>query len=72
MLNALVTVYYNVIVAMSLYYLFGSLTSDLPWATCGHAWNTPHCVDTLPSTCGASTLIFIPSILLNYAGLLIA
>ena len=44
-LNGLVCIYYNVIIAMSLYYLFASFTSDLPWGSCGHEWNTPACGD---------------------------
>ena len=46
--NALVCIYYNVIIALSIYYLFASLTTELPWASCGHAWNTEACGD--PST----------------------
>jgi solute carrier family 6 amino acid transporter-like protein 5/7/9/14 len=49
-LNALVCIYYNVIIAMSLYYIFGSFTSSLPWATCGNAWNTVTCSDVIASS----------------------
>jgi len=45
-LNALVAIYYNVIIAKALYYIFGSFTSELPWASCGHDWNTDDCRDT--------------------------
>jgi len=44
-LNSLVTVYYNIIIAISLYYIFGSLTSQLPWASCSNEWNTKDCGD---------------------------
>ncbi|KAK6294346.1 sodium-dependent noradrenaline transporter [Coregonus clupeaformis] len=37
--------YYNVIIAWSLYYLFSSMTSELPWLHCGNAWNSPNCTD---------------------------
>uniref|UniRef100_A0A8C1E0S5 Transporter n=1 Tax=Cyprinus carpio carpio TaxID=630221 RepID=A0A8C1E0S5_CYPCA len=37
--------YYNVIIAWSLYYLFASLTSELPWLGCKHPWNSPNCTE---------------------------
>ncbi len=41
--STLFCMYYNVILAWSLYYLGKSFTGDLPWASCGHEWNTPMC-----------------------------
>ncbi|XP_033731468.1 sodium- and chloride-dependent GABA transporter 3-like, partial [Pecten maximus] len=37
--------YYNVIICWALYYVFSSFTSELPWKSCGHEWNTEHCYD---------------------------
>uniref|UniRef100_A0A671W6C6 Transporter n=1 Tax=Sparus aurata TaxID=8175 RepID=A0A671W6C6_SPAAU len=37
--------YYNVIIAWSLYYLFSSMTSELPWLRCDNYWNSPNCTD---------------------------
>ncbi|KAJ8252539.1 hypothetical protein COCON_G00218510 [Conger conger] len=37
--------YYNVIIAWSLYYLFCSFTSELPWLKCGNSWNSINCTD---------------------------
>ncbi|XP_067905579.1 sodium-dependent noradrenaline transporter [Heterodontus francisci] len=37
--------YYNVIIAWSLYYLFSSFTSDLPWVHCNNHWNSHNCTD---------------------------
>uniref|UniRef100_A0A671XP27 Transporter n=1 Tax=Sparus aurata TaxID=8175 RepID=A0A671XP27_SPAAU len=31
---------YVVIMAWAFFYLFSSFSADLPWATCGHYWNT--------------------------------
>ncbi|OCT57814.1 hypothetical protein XELAEV_18002994mg [Xenopus laevis] len=38
-------IYYIVILAWALFYLFSSFTSELPWATCNHTWNSENCVD---------------------------
>ncbi|XP_048250521.1 sodium- and chloride-dependent glycine transporter 1-like [Haliotis rufescens] len=42
-LTAIVSVYYNVILAWTLYYLVQSFSSVLPWSTCGNEWNTDLC-----------------------------
>ncbi|XP_068134520.1 sodium-dependent proline transporter isoform X1 [Hyperolius riggenbachi] len=42
---ALVAIYYNMIIAYVLFYLFASLTSNLPWKHCGNWWNTELCLD---------------------------
>ena len=42
-LNCLVCIYYNIIIALSIYYIFCSFTSNLPWASCGNSWNTIYC-----------------------------
>lgn len=44
----LLNVYYIVILAWGVYYLFHSFTTVLPWAHCHQEWTTPNCVeDTL-------------------------
>ncbi|XP_038069555.1 sodium- and chloride-dependent glycine transporter 1-like [Patiria miniata] len=43
--SAWVGIYYNVVITYTLYYMFQSLTTSLPWAGCGHEWNTPYCSD---------------------------
>ena len=37
--------YYLVVLAWSLFYLFASFQSTLPWSHCNNEWNTPNCVD---------------------------
>lgn len=37
--------YYIMILVWGLFYLVHSLTETLPWATCGHSWNTPQCTE---------------------------
>ncbi|XP_076468790.1 sodium-dependent proline transporter-like [Babylonia areolata] len=41
--SGLTAVYYNMILGWSLYYLFASFTSDLPWNTCDGHWNSKNC-----------------------------
>ena len=42
--NIMVALYYNVIIAWSIYYFFASMTSSLPWEFCGNSWNTDLCM----------------------------
>lgn len=37
--------YYIMVLAWGFYYLVKSFTTTLPWATCGHTWNTPDCME---------------------------
>ncbi|CAF0766331.1 unnamed protein product [Brachionus calyciflorus] len=37
--------YYNMIIAYSLYYLINSFESPLPWSKCDYAWSSPNCTD---------------------------
>ena len=54
--SGLVCVYYNVIVAWTLYYLFMSFRAILPWSTCTNSWNTANCVDVATSTGAGANL----------------
>ena len=39
----LVTIYYNMIIAWTLFYTFAGFQSQLPWEFCGNEWNTLTC-----------------------------
>ncbi|KAJ8312336.1 LOW QUALITY PROTEIN: hypothetical protein KUTeg_009709 [Tegillarca granosa] len=39
-----VGMYYNTVIAWSVYYLFASFQSEVPWAHCNNEWNTPNCI----------------------------
>lgn len=41
--TALITLYYNVIIAYCFYYLFASMTSVLPFSHCNHSWSSSRC-----------------------------
>ncbi|BFZ13660.1 hypothetical protein BsWGS_16699 [Bradybaena similaris] len=41
--SCLIAIYYNMIIAWSLYYLFASLSRRLPWSYCGD-WSSEHCL----------------------------
>ncbi|XP_078683122.1 sodium-dependent proline transporter-like isoform X1 [Branchiostoma floridae x Branchiostoma belcheri] len=45
-ISAWTCIYYNMIIAWALYYLFASFTSVLPWHHCGHWWNSDRCVES--------------------------
>ncbi|ETE71938.1 Sodium- and chloride-dependent neutral and basic amino acid transporter B(0+), partial [Ophiophagus hannah] len=45
-ISTFVTIYYNVIIGYSLYYLFASFQRVLPWATCDLEWADQKCSKT--------------------------
>ncbi|XP_026303581.1 sodium- and chloride-dependent betaine transporter [Piliocolobus tephrosceles] len=54
-IESYLNIYYIIILAWALFYLFSSFTSQLPWTTCSNVWNTEHCVDFLNHS-GAGTV----------------
>ncbi|KAG1927887.1 sodium- and chloride-dependent creatine transporter [Pimephales promelas] len=43
--------YYIMVLVWGLYFLVHSFTSPLPWATCGHEWNTVNCTTNFSRVC---------------------
>ncbi|KAL9984764.1 hypothetical protein ACROYT_G007097 [Oculina patagonica] len=43
LITFLISVYYNVIIAWTLYYLFVTFRKTLPWGECGNEWNSNYC-----------------------------
>jgi solute carrier family 6 amino acid transporter-like protein 5/7/9/14 len=41
LVSAIVMLYYNMIIAWTLYYMFASMSPELPWQTCDPEWSTP-------------------------------
>lgn len=48
----LCSVYYNVILAWTFYYLFASFQKQLPWEKCGNNWNSELCQTNRSASCG--------------------
>ncbi|XP_030070509.1 sodium- and chloride-dependent GABA transporter 2 [Microcaecilia unicolor] len=42
---ALLNFYYIIVLAWAFFYLFSSFTTELPWASCGHEWNSGACME---------------------------
>ena len=42
----LMNTYYNVLIAYALFYMFASITNELPWARCNNLWNTENCIES--------------------------
>ncbi|CAH1777698.1 unnamed protein product, partial [Owenia fusiformis] len=52
-------IYYNVIVAWVVYFLFASFTWTLPWSTCDNSWNTPQCSSIQVNTTSNKTVDYL-------------
>ncbi|XP_037323577.2 sodium- and chloride-dependent GABA transporter 2-like [Pungitius pungitius] len=46
---------YIIIIAWAFFYLFLSFSAELPWASCGHEWNTDSCLDIIHRNLSLST-----------------
>lgn len=52
--------YYIMILVWGLYFLLHSFTTPLPWATCGHPWNTPNCTQDFRRACMNRSALLAP------------
>ncbi|TGZ63971.1 hypothetical protein CRM22_006605 [Opisthorchis felineus] len=57
----ILVIYYQIVIAHSLYFLISSFTSVLPWTYCGNDWNEPGCVDGTNATLNATNFWKITS-----------
>uniref|UniRef100_A0A8D3BTL1 Solute carrier family 6 member 14 n=1 Tax=Scophthalmus maximus TaxID=52904 RepID=A0A8D3BTL1_SCOMX len=55
-MNAFVVIYYNVIIAYGLYYMFASFQSPLPWSSC-FSWADSNCSSTPRVSCNVSGVL---------------
>ena len=39
-ISFIISIYYNMILAWTIFYVYSSLTSSLPWDGCDNWWNT--------------------------------
>lgn len=43
-ITGIVCIYYNMVIAYTLFYFFASFNKVMPWSDCGNYWNTPNCI----------------------------
>eukprot|EP00794_Sanderia_malayensis_P018934 gene18934-20839_t len=49
-ISFLCTIYYNVLIAYVIYYMYESFGADVPWRSCNNpSWNSPNCVEDYKS-----------------------
>ena len=48
-ISGLVAIYYNMIIAYTIYYMFASMNKEVPWQNCKPEWKALGCVDRILS-----------------------
>ncbi|XP_023681631.1 sodium- and chloride-dependent creatine transporter 1 isoform X2 [Paramormyrops kingsleyae] len=54
--------YYIMVLVWGLYFLLNSFSSPLPWATCGHPWNSPNCTQDFSRPCPSHSSLLGPAV----------
>lgn len=67
-LVSIMTIYYNVVVAQTIYFFFASMQDPLPWTKCGEWWNTCFCRTGLENGTDLDPLLWYNSSGLNCTG----
>ena len=49
-ISTLTSIYYNMVIAYTLYFMFASFTSELPWSSCRDEWIPYGCKDDYNAT----------------------
>lgn len=56
-ISFLLSTYYNVILAWTLFYLGASFQDPLPWTGCNNTWNSPNCFDVTANNSPSSAAV---------------
>ncbi|XP_043943546.1 sodium- and chloride-dependent GABA transporter 2-like [Protopterus annectens] len=65
-IESYLNIYYIIVLAWAVFYLFSSFAAELPWASCNHEWNTENCaefqkknssIDWVPSPNATSSVV---------------
>ncbi|XP_061423807.1 sodium- and chloride-dependent glycine transporter 1 isoform X1 [Lethenteron reissneri] len=73
--SSYIGIYYNVVICISFYYFFASLTQSLPWTFCGNPWNTEKCTsvyDPVALLNGTANTSHVPEVEMGPANAILA
>ncbi|KAK7506707.1 hypothetical protein BaRGS_00002182, partial [Batillaria attramentaria] len=70
-LVSILSIYYNVVVAQAIYFLFASMQATLPWTQCDNDWNTCYCRTGAENETTLDPLRYYNSTGLNCTGIVV-